>query len=240
MFHMFSLEAFQCDTDTYNPLTRSSTPREINAGNTHHSKLPFKDYSYMECNGLTKTDAKWWHHDIGDHGLEIMCVCAAFRPFPPPSPAPVISRRCWVRIATMKLCKIHEWFKSSSLSLNIDKTYFLQFHTKTNQKYSDIHGFTTRYDNDFHLPSAKLKLFQKRVSYSGIKTCSHLPKTIKELSHYVKQFSFTLKSFLYQIHFILWKSILKLTRNEWCSVIQVTLFLVKWHVGFNPEIFLIF
>jgi hypothetical protein len=27
----------------------------------------------------------------------------------------------------------------------------------------DVHGFSTRYDNDFHLPSAKLKLFQKGV-----------------------------------------------------------------------------
>jgi hypothetical protein len=35
---------------------------------------------------------------------------------------------------------------------------------------SDIHGFSTRYDNNFHLPSANLKLFQKGVFYSGIKT----------------------------------------------------------------------
>jgi hypothetical protein len=35
---------------------------------------------------------------------------------------------------------------------------------------SDIHGFSTGYDNDFHLPSANLKLFQKGVFYSGIKT----------------------------------------------------------------------
>jgi hypothetical protein len=29
------------------------------------------------------------------------------------------------------IIKINEWFKSNSLSLNIDKTYFLQFHMKT-------------------------------------------------------------------------------------------------------------
>jgi hypothetical protein len=51
---------------------------------------------------------------------------------------------------------------------------------------------STRYDNDFHLPSANLKLFQKGVFYSGIKTYNHLPKTIKELSHDVKQFSLAL------------------------------------------------
>jgi hypothetical protein len=61
---------------------------------------------------------------------------------------------------------------------------------------SDIHGFITRYDNDFYLPSAKLKLFQKGVFYSGIKTYSHLPKTIKELSQDVKQFRLALKRFI--------------------------------------------
>jgi hypothetical protein len=30
------------------------------------------------------------------------------------------------------IIKINEWFKSNSLSLNTDKTYFLQFHMKTN------------------------------------------------------------------------------------------------------------
>jgi len=48
---------------------------------------------------------------------------------------------------------------------------------------SDIHGFSTRFGNDFHLPSAKLKLVQEGIFYSGIKTYNHLPKTIKKLSH---------------------------------------------------------
>jgi hypothetical protein len=61
---------------------------------------------------------------------------------------------------------------------------------------SDIHGFSTRYANDFHLPSAKLKLFQKGVFYSGIKTHNRIPKTIKELSHDVKQFRLALKRFI--------------------------------------------
>jgi len=61
---------------------------------------------------------------------------------------------------------------------------------------SNIHGFSTRYDNDFHLPSAKLKLFQRGVFYSGIKTYNHLPKTIKVLSHDVKQFRLALKRFI--------------------------------------------
>jgi hypothetical protein len=42
----------------------------------------------------------------------------------------------------------------------------------------------------------QLKLFQKGVFYSGIKTYNHLPKTIKELSHDVKQFRLALKRFI--------------------------------------------
>jgi hypothetical protein len=33
------------------------------------------------------------------------------------------------------IIKINKWLKSNSLSLNVDKTNFLQFHTKTNQNY---------------------------------------------------------------------------------------------------------
>jgi len=33
------------------------------------------------------------------------------------------------------IIKIKRWFKSNSLSLNIDKTHFLKFHTKINQNY---------------------------------------------------------------------------------------------------------
>ena len=32
------------------------------------------------------------------------------------------------------ITKLNEWFKSNSLSLNIDKTHFLQFHTKNYPK----------------------------------------------------------------------------------------------------------
>jgi hypothetical protein len=41
------------------------------------------------------------------------------------------------------IIKTNKWVKCNSLSLNIDKTYFLQFHTKTNQKYD----FQTSYEN---------------------------------------------------------------------------------------------
>ena len=41
------------------------------------------------------------------------------------------------------IIKLNRWFKSNSLSLNIEKAHFLQFHTKTNQYYD----FQTYYEN---------------------------------------------------------------------------------------------
>jgi hypothetical protein len=41
----------------------------------------------------------------------------------------------FINTINIDIIKINEWFKSNSLSLNIDKTHFLQFHKKTNQKY---------------------------------------------------------------------------------------------------------
>jgi hypothetical protein len=80
---------------------------------------------------------------------------------------------------------------------------------------SDIRNIVTRYNNDFHLPSAQSKLFQKGVFYSGIKTYSHLPLTIKQLSYDIKRFRRALKKNLSNLTpFILWKSILTSTGNE--------------------------
>jgi len=46
---MFPLDDFLCDvyTHTHNPYTRSNSAKAIHAATTHHSKLPFSDYSYM-------------------------------------------------------------------------------------------------------------------------------------------------------------------------------------------------
>jgi hypothetical protein len=49
----------------------------------------------------------------------------------------------FINTINRNIIKINEWFKSNSLSLTVDKTYFLQFHTKTNQKYD----FQTSYEN---------------------------------------------------------------------------------------------
>jgi hypothetical protein len=52
---------------------------------------------------------------------------------------------------------------------------------------SDIHHIETIHDNDLHLPSTKLNLYQKGVFYSGIKMYNHLPSSIKDLSHDFKR-----------------------------------------------------
>ena len=61
---------------------------------------------------------------------------------------------------------------------------------------TDVHTFGTRYRNDLHLPSAKLKVFQRETFYSGIRAYNNLPKNIKYLSHNVKRFKPVLKAFI--------------------------------------------
>jgi hypothetical protein len=41
----------------------------------------------------------------------------------------------FTNIMNRNIKKINNWFKSNSLSLNIDKTQFLQFYMKSNQNY---------------------------------------------------------------------------------------------------------
>jgi hypothetical protein len=48
----------------------------------------------------------------------------------------------FTNVVNRNIIKINEWFRSNS-SLNIDRTYFLQFHMKTNQKYD----YQTSYEN---------------------------------------------------------------------------------------------
>jgi len=61
---------------------------------------------------------------------------------------------------------------------------------------SDIHHIGTRHNNDLHLPSTHLNLFQKGVYYSGIKIYNHHPLSIKDLSHDIKCFKRALKGFI--------------------------------------------
>ena len=60
----------------------------------------------------------------------------------------------------------------------------------------DFHHITTRYKNDFHLPSTLLTLFQRGIYYSEINIYTHLPSSIKNLSNDIKRFKRTLKYLL--------------------------------------------
>ena len=64
------------------------------------------------------------------------------------------------------------------------------FHANT-----DVHTFDTRYKNDLHLPTAKLKVFQQGAFYSGIRAYNHLPVNIKDSSGDVKRFKRVLRAF---------------------------------------------
>jgi hypothetical protein len=75
------------------------------------------------------------------------------------------------------IIKINEWFKSNSLSLNIDKTYFLQFHTKTNQKYY----FQTSYENRQTTKAQNIK-FLGIIIDSNLSWKQHIDSIIPKLS----------------------------------------------------------
>ena len=74
----------------------------------------------------------------------------------------------------------HELFKKLQI-LPLSSQYILSllmFVVKNRELFksnSDIHRIGTRSNNDLHLPSTQLNLFQKGVYYSGIKLYNHLP-----------------------------------------------------------------
>ena len=61
---------------------------------------------------------------------------------------------------------------------------------------SEIHGITTRYNSDLHVPSTSLTLFQKGICYSGSRIFNHLPTNIKDLLLNEKRFKSVLKKYL--------------------------------------------
>jgi len=61
---------------------------------------------------------------------------------------------------------------------------------------SEIHNNNTRFSSDLHTPTRNLKTFQKGPFYFGIKVFNHLPISIKNTSHDIRQFQSVLKSFL--------------------------------------------
>ena len=69
-------------------------------------------------------------------------------------------------------------------------------------------NLSTRYNSDLHLPTANLTVLQKGAFFSGIKMYSHLPHSLKELSHDVRWFRLALKRILLKTPSVLWRNIL--------------------------------
>jgi len=104
----------------------------------------------------------------------------------PPTLLPGMTPQLYMRLQILPL------FSQYILSL-------LMFVVKNRELFklnSDIHHIGTRHNNDLHLPSTHLNLFQKGIYYSGIKIYNHLPLSIKDLSHDIKRFKRALKGFI--------------------------------------------
>jgi hypothetical protein len=68
----------------------------------------------------------------------------------------------------------------------------------TNQ---EIRNINTRSNTNLHPPTCNLMVFQKGVSFSGIKLYNHLPPYLKNLSKEIKSFKPALKRFLFLYSF---------------------------------------
>jgi hypothetical protein len=69
-----------------------------------------------------------------------------------------------------------------------------------------IHSYGTRQCTDLHYPSVKLKKFQTRVHYMGVKLYNSLPTYIKTEINNAKIFELLLRNFYLTIHFTLLKN----------------------------------
>jgi hypothetical protein len=93
-------------------------------------------------------------------------------------------------------------FKKLGILLLYSQYALLMFVVKNRDLFqvnTDVHSFGTKYKNDLHLSSAKLKVFQRGTFYSGIRAYNHLLKNMKDLSYDVKHFKRVLKTF-FQTH----------------------------------------
>ena len=66
---------------------------------------------------------------------------------------------------------------------------------------SEIHGISTSFNSDLHIPSASLTLLQKGVFYSGSGIFNHLPPNIKDLFDNKKRSRSALKKYLLENYF---------------------------------------
>ena len=83
---------------------------------------------------------------------------------------------------------------------------------------SEIHKHNTRINNSLHFSKLRLTKVKKGPYNSCIRAYNHLPNTIKALSFNSMKFKIALKKFLYNIHFILLRSIMNLKGSQWFLV----------------------
>jgi hypothetical protein len=93
-----------------------------------------------------------------------------------------------------------EVIKNMEIMTYFQYIYSLILYT-VNNKYlfstnNEIHKYSTRYNNNLHLPTANLSKFNKRAYISGVKVFNHLRQYTKTLANDQKCFKSTLKRFL--------------------------------------------
>ena len=92
-------------------------------------------------------------------------------------------------------------FKNMEIMTLYSQYIYLLILYTVNNKYivstnNEIHKYSTRYNNNLHLPTANLSKFNKGAYISGVKVFNHLPQYIKTLANDQKCFKSTLKRFL--------------------------------------------
>ena len=102
---------------------------------------------------------------------------------------------------TSKNASCHQLFKDLNI-LPFHSQYIysiLLFLTENNDQFLSnlqVHKINTRQTFDLYVPTANLTTYKKRVYYSGIKICNHLPTAIKDLPDDKNKFKLALKIYL--------------------------------------------
>jgi len=76
----------------------------------------------------------------------------------------------------------------------------LKFVSNNREQYfvnSEINNINTRHTSNLHLPKAYLNIYQKGVSYSGIKIFNSLLRDIKTYVDYTRTFKKVVKKFVF-------------------------------------------
>jgi hypothetical protein len=89
----------------------------------------------------------------------------------------------------MEIMTLHSQYIYSLILYTVNNKYLFSTNNET-------HKYSTRYNNNLHLPIANLPKFNKGAYISGVKVFNHLPQYIKTLTNDQKCFKSILKRFL--------------------------------------------